>query len=174
MSMNSELRVRLERLGPVRAAVHDRLFSDQLVDVMLQRRPGPFTSAVTVARRLFSSGMSLRAAHAAINDLAAKNRAFCKIPTDGGIDALAHDLAALDVDLHRRRVVEDVAAYVTAVRDRHGFSQSLFAAVLGVDPSVLEAWEQGQRRPDDAVLRLIAVFDRNPRLVEDVLFERVT
>lgn len=169
--MNSELKARLERLGPARAAVHDRLFSEETVVVALHRRPGPFTSAVTVARRLFASGLSLRAAHAAINELAADARTLCEIPIDGGIDDLMRDLATLGVDLHRRRTIADPAAFIAGVRARHGLSQRAFAGVLGLDPRTLQNWEQGRNRPDAAAISLVALFDRDPTLVESITFE---
>src|SRR5271170_306564 len=116
MSMNSELKAVLERLGPIRVISHDRSFSDELVAVVLQREPGPFVTAVAVARRLFAAGMSMRAAHAAINRLAADGRTVCEIPVDGGIDELSRDLPAMNVHLHRRRSFPDPAAFIAEVR----------------------------------------------------------
>jgi DNA-binding transcriptional regulator YiaG len=171
--MNSELKARLERLGPVRAISHDRSFSDELVTVILRRDPVPFRTAVSVARRLFASGMSLRAAHVAINELAADGRALCEIPIDGGIDELARDLPALNVHLHRLRNVANPGAFIAAVRDRHGLSQRAFAAALGIDVRTLQNWEQGRNRPDSTVLSLVTLYDRDPRMVEDAVFEPV-
>lgn len=164
----------LERLGPVRAISHDRSLSDEREAVYLRRGPGPFTQAVSVARRLFASGMSMRAAHAAINELAAEGRALCEIPGDGGIEALVRDLSAMNVHLHRRRTVADAAAYIAEVRDRHHLSQRAFANALGLDVRTLQNWEQGRNRPDAAVLSLVALFDRDPRLVEEVIFAPVS
>ena len=59
----------------------------------------------------------------------------------------------------------------TRVRDRHRLSQSDPAAALGLDVRTLRNREQGRNRPDAAVLSLVALFDRDPRLVEDVIFE---
>ena len=115
----------------------------------------------------------MRAAHAAINDLAATSRAVCEVPIDGGIDELARDLPAMNVHLHRRRTVADPAKYIAEVRDRHRLSQREFASALGLDTRTLQNWEQGRNRPDAAVLSLVALFDRDPALVEDVTFEPV-
>ena len=168
--MNSELKAVLERLGPIRAMRHDRSFSDEHEAVALRCDPGPFTRPIDVARRLFASGMSMRAAHAAINDLAEAARAVCEVPVDGGIDELARDLRAMNVHLQRRRTVADPAAFIAGVRDRHGLSQGDFAAALGLDVRTLQNWEQGRNRPDAAVLSLVALFDRDPALVESVVF----
>ena len=171
--MNSELKGVLERLAPIQAIRHDRSFSDERETVILHRDAGPFTHPIDVARRLFAAGMSMRAAHAAVSDLAAMSRAVCDIPIDGGIEVLAQDLPAMNVHVLRRRTIGDPATYITAVRDRHHLSQREFAASLGVDLRTLQNWEQGRNRPEAAVLSLIALFDRDPALVEAVTFEPV-
>ncbi len=115
----------------------------------------------------------MRAAHAAINQLAADGVALVDIPVDGGIDELARDLQPLSVHLHRRRSFPEPAAFITEVRARHKLSQREFAGALGLDVRTLQNWEQGRNRPDAAVLSLVALFDRDPALVRDVAFEPV-
>ena len=170
--MNSELKARFARLGPVRDAAPVRSFSDELVPVLL-RRTGAFRDRIAVARRLRESGLSLRSAHAAITRLASDDWAICDIPADGGIDELARDLRPLDVQVRRLRTVADPAAYIAEVRDRHGLSQREFANALGLDTRTLQNWEQGRNRPDAAVLSLVRLFDRNPDLVREAVFEPV-
>jgi DNA-binding transcriptional regulator YiaG len=131
----------------------------------------PFVTAITVARRLFAAGMQMRAAHSAINALAADNYAVVDIPVDGAIDELARDLPPLNVHLHRRRVITEPAAFIAEVRARHTLSQPAFAAALGVDVRTLQNWEQGRNRPDAAVLTLVRLFDRDPASVRDAVFE---
>jgi len=171
--MNSELRALLERLGPTQAVTHDRSFSDEHESVLLRRAPGPFVSAIAVAKRLFASGMQMRAAHAAINELAAVGWVVADVPIDGGIEVLARDLIPLDVQLLRRRTFPEPAGFIAEVRARHNLSQREFATSLGLDVRTLQNWEQGRNRPDAAVLSLIALFDRNPDLVRDAAFEAV-
>ena len=168
--MNAELTERFARLGPVRAAVPPRSFSSDVAPVLLSRT-GAFRERIAVVHRLRNAGVSLRAAHVAITRLADQGWAICDIPVDGGIEDLAHDLPRLDVTLRRQRSIPDPGAYVAAVRDRHGLSQREFAAALGLDVRTLQNWEQGRNRPDAAVLSLVALFDRDPHLVEDVTFE---
>ena len=67
-------------------------------------------------------------------------------------DALAHELAALDVRMHRPRTIPDPAAFIAEVRARHNLSQREFAGALGLDVRTLQNWEQGRNRPDAAVL----------------------
>jgi hypothetical protein len=172
MSTNSELRARLERLGPLRDAFRDRLFSDEVEPVLL-RRIGKFQWRIDVAHRLRASGLGLKAAHTAISELAAKDWALCDIPVDGGIENLARDLLPLDVQLSRARYVADPAAFLAEVRERHKLSQRAFAAALGLDVRTLQNWEQGRNRPDAAVLTLVRLYDRHPDLVREAVFEAV-
>ena len=99
--MNSALRVRLERLGPVRDMSRDRSYSKELVPIMLHRA-GVLAHPVSVFRRLFDAGLSPGAAHGAVDDLAAFGRAACLIPLDADLDGLAVDLRAWNVHLLRR------------------------------------------------------------------------
>ncbi len=126
-----------------------------------------------MAHRLRASGLSLRAAHVAITRLASDDWAICDVPVDGGVAELARDLKPLDVEVWRPRAIADPCAYIVQVRDRHGLSQREFAATLGLDVRTLQNWEQGRNRPDSTVLTLIRLFDRDPRLVEDTIFEPV-
>lgn len=126
-----------------------------------------------IVARLRAAGLSLRAAHAAVTRLASDDWAICEVPAEIGLEALARDLHSLDVELCHPRAVTDPTTYIATVRDRHHLSQREFAASLGLDLRTLQNWEQGRNRPDAAVLSLIALFDRDPRMVEAVTFEPV-
>ena len=41
-------------------------------------------------------------------------------------------------------------------------SQAVFARMLNVSTKTVQSWEQGQRSPSQAALRLIQVFRQNP------------
>lgn len=170
MSTNSELRARLERLGPIRNAVPSRSFSDETEPVLL-RRVGKFERRIDAARRLRDSGLSLKAAHTAISELAARDWTLVHLAIDGGIDDLAQDLRPLDVCLSRQRRVDRPAEFIAGVRARHGMSQRDFAGALGLDVRTLQNWEQGRNAPDAAVLTLVALFDRDPAMVTASVFE---
>ncbi|SRR5579883_2727054 len=43
-----------------------------------------------------------------------------------------------------------------------GMSQAGFARLLNVSTKTIQSWEQGQRKPSQAALRLIQVFRHNP------------
>jgi len=58
---------------------------------------------------------------------------------------------------------------VAAIRRRTGLSQPAFAARIGVPVATLRNWEQGHRSPQGPARVLLALLDRNPRIVEETL-----
>jgi DNA-binding transcriptional regulator YiaG len=170
MSTNSELRARLERLGPVRDADPPPSFSGELVTLVL-RLNGRFDKRLSVVRRLRAAGLTLQVAHAAITRLAETGLTLCRIAEGADLTTLASDLSALDIRVYRRRVV--APDMITEVRARHGLSQREFAEMLGIDVNTLQNWEQGRNKPDAATLNLILMFDKAPELVEQTVFELV-
>lgn len=157
---------------PVQALAHTRTFSAERVAVVLHR-DGALEAPVSVFRRLFDAGLTARAAHSAINDLAAEGRTTCEIPLDVDLADLARDLRRLNVALLRRRAFAEPGAFIAEIRARHGLSQRAFADALGLDVRTLQNWEQGRNRPDAAALSLVVLFDRDPALVADAAYERV-
>ncbi len=61
------------------------------------------------------------------------------------------------------------AVDVYAVRRRTGLSQAAFSLRIGVSPGTLRNWEQGRRKPEGPARVLLALLERNPRVVEDTL-----
>ncbi|MGI8961447.1 MAG: helix-turn-helix domain-containing protein [Bryobacteraceae bacterium] len=58
---------------------------------------------------------------------------------------------------------------VSKVRRRMGLSQTQFALKFGFPPATLRNWEQGRVRPDASTRVLLAVIEKHPETVEDVL-----
>jgi putative transcriptional regulator len=54
------------------------------------------------------------------------------------------------------------AEELTKIRLTSGMSQAVFARMLNVSTKTLQSWEQGQRKPSQAALRLIQVFRHDP------------
>ena len=46
-----------------------------------------------------------------------------------------------------------------------GLSQPLFAHILGVSPSAVKAWEQGNKKPSGTARRLMQLFEKDPNLL---------
>ena len=172
MSMNSELRALLERLGPVRDAVPGLSPSDPAT-VLVLRRTGPLDRPIDVMKRLREVRVSLRHAHGAINRLAEQSWAVCAVDAKADLAGLRRDLAAMNVEVRQRRRAPSEAASIAAARDRQGLSQREFADLLGFDVRTLQNWEQGRNRPDAAALSLIALFDRAPEVIEELISEPI-
>jgi putative transcriptional regulator len=55
------------------------------------------------------------------------------------------------------------------VRRKLGLSQNEFALRFGIMPSTLRNWEQGRREPDPTTHTLLAIIDKHPEIVDEVL-----
>ena len=170
MSTSSELKARLARPGPVRDVPPPPSYSGDAVTLVL-RLDGALDKPISVVKRLYAAGLTLRAGHAVVNRLAETRLAVCRVAEDAGIAALAADLAAMNVHTHRRRFAEP--GLIAEVRARHGLSQREFAFVLGIDIDTLQNWEQGRNKPDAAALGLVMTFDCAPDVIERATFEKV-
>jgi putative transcriptional regulator len=60
---------------------------------------------------------------------------------------------------------------VRAIRTRTGLPQSRFARRIGVPLGTLRNWEQGRRTPEGPACVLLALLDRKPSLVAEMLGE---
>ncbi|MBA1159196.1 helix-turn-helix domain-containing protein [Microvirga mediterraneensis] len=61
------------------------------------------------------------------------------------------------------------ATDVAAIRKKTGLSQADFARRTSVPVATIRNWEQGRRLPQGPARVLLALLDRNPRIVEDTL-----
>ena len=51
------------------------------------------------------------------------------------------------------------AREIKQIRERVRVSQGVFAALLNVNPSTVQKWEQGKVKPQNAALRLLNIID---------------
>ena len=58
---------------------------------------------------------------------------------------------------------------VQAIRARTGLSQAEFAKSIGVKKSTLLNWEQHRRSPEGPARVLLALIDKDPRIVQRTL-----
>jgi putative transcriptional regulator len=93
------------------------------------------------------------------------DESFDRIMT-GLKEALAH---ARGEDVHGARVHIPKSVDVAAIRRRTGLSQTAFSSRIGVPVSTVRNWEQGRRVPDGPARVLLALIERNPRIVEETL-----
>jgi len=173
MLTTSELKARLARLGPVRDVSRAPLSSEESVVVVLHRT-GALDKGVSVARRLFAAGLTLKQAHDAINQLAALSWAVCAVAKTEDLSALGNELATMNVELRQRLPTSGEAVDIAGMRARRGLSQREYADLLGLDVRTLQNWEQGRNRPDPAAVSLMRIFDSAPDTVEEALTAPVT
>lgn len=81
-------------------------------------------------------------------------------------EALAH---ARGEDVPGMALHVPTSVDVSAIRHRTGLSQAAFSRRIGVSPATLRNWEQGRRTPEGPARVLLAMLERNPRVVEETL-----
>jgi putative transcriptional regulator len=64
---------------------------------------------------------------------------------------------------------EIAAKEVASLRTETGMSQAVFARVINVSIKTVQSWEQGERKPSQAALRMLQVFRENPKVVFKVV-----
>lgn len=95
--MNPGMKIRLARLAPVPDENPAPSFSEGRVVILT--RDGALDRPIDVLRRLRGVGVSLRAAHRALNRLAEAGSAVCTIDPEANIRVLARNLMALGITL---------------------------------------------------------------------------
>ena len=58
---------------------------------------------------------------------------------------------------------------VVSARIKSGLSQTDFAKLLGVSVRTLQDWEQGRRQPSGAAKTLIAIAERRPDVLKEIV-----
>lgn len=61
------------------------------------------------------------------------------------------------------------AQAIQRLRQRLEMSQGLFARTLNVSTNTVRSWEQGERKPSQAALRLLQILAANPHMVGEIL-----
>ncbi|MCL2370247.1 MAG: helix-turn-helix domain-containing protein [Firmicutes bacterium] len=57
---------------------------------------------------------------------------------------------------------------VKSIRNSLGYSQTLFALILGVSPKTIEAWESGKNTPNGTSSRLLEIIQKAPDTLHSV------
>ncbi|MDP2787335.1 MAG: helix-turn-helix domain-containing protein [Pseudomonadota bacterium] len=58
---------------------------------------------------------------------------------------------------------------VVSARMKSGLTQASFAALLGVSVRTLQEWEQGRRHPSGAAKTLIAIAQKRPEVLHELV-----
>ena len=82
-------------------------------------------------------------------------------------EALAYSEAPVEDSVTHQVRIPSVD--VAAIRTRTGLSQAQFARSIGVAKGTLLNWEHGRRQPTGRVQVLLAMSDKRPSLVSELL-----
>ena len=55
---------------------------------------------------------------------------------------------------------------IKAIRKKLGFTQAVFAAVIGVSTKTVEAWETGTNQPIGPARRMISLIQFDPKILK--------
>ena len=81
-------------------------------------------------------------------------------------EAIAHTRGQTATEVH---YIEIPDADVQAIRTRTGLSQAEFAKSIGVKKATLLNWEQHRRSPEGPARVLLALIDKDPKIVQRTL-----
>lgn len=163
--MNSSLRERLGRLGPVRDIARVPSGSPAIISLSPARSPET-VQTVTAALALAKRGLSLLKAKRVLEEMLATGRTVVELPTVEDERVLAQDLE--QAGCVAAAVTHDMVD-VRALRERLGLSQEQFAWRYGLDVAAIRNWEAGRRRPDPAAQGYLRVIERLPEQVSMAL-----
>ncbi|CAH2840393.1 NadS family protein [Salmonella enterica] len=68
-------------------------------------------------------------------------------------------------EMEPARVTKIPVPDVKAIRAKAGYKQKDFAQLVGVSPSLVEAWEQHRRVPSGSALKILKMLENNPNLI---------
>ncbi len=161
--MDSSLRERFARLGPIRGI--DRAASGSPVVFVLSLAektiaPRTIDGMLALARR----GIPMLRAKRAIESLVEHGRVFIDLPNVESPAALIDDLD--NAGISATRVGPTKAVDVRSLRERLGFTREQFAARFGLEIETLRNWETGKREPDTTARSYLHAISNDPVLVQ--------
>lgn len=122
--------------------------------------------AFEVARLLVRSGVAVRTAKKAIDDLAAGRTAYVEAPAVADYGRVKRAMADQGVTALRIAIR---AVDVKALRERLGISQEAFAGRYGLDVATVRNWEQGRTKPEGPAAALLQLIERDPDKIVELL-----
>lgn len=129
---------------------------------------GDISLPVDVARLLVAYGISLKKAHSVLRRIAEGERVCLELRVDD-IRDVQHKFKSLGV---RATPIARPDISVAEIRHSLGLTQYEFAIRFAFEDGTLRNWEQGRNKPDPSALVLLAVIERWPQVVDEVLTPR--
>ena len=162
--MDSKLRERFARLGPIRAV--DRVSGGSHAVFMLRRPKGrgaPKTVDCTLllARR----GATLLRAKRAVEQMIASGRASISLPSVEDPATLIAELAKAGVAA--AQLWPQAPIDIVALRNRLGLTRKEFSLRYGLELETVRNWEVGRREPDMTAKSYLRAIANDPERVEE-------
>ena len=164
--MDSSLRERFERLGPVR--VVDQNTSGSPAVFLLRLEPGQdISSRVDAMLALTKRGISMLRGKRAVEALLSDRRVLVELPLVEPDQTLTAELEATGISV--TVVPPPGETDVRALRERLNLTREQFALRFGLEVETLRNWEIGRRAPDATAKSYLRVIENNPELAERAL-----
>ena len=160
--MDSKLRERFARLGPIRAT--GRVCSGSPAVFVLRLPPGEaMPRTVDAMHALARRSLTMLRAKRAVEALVGDGRTFVDLPAVEDTGALTADLAGAGI---AAAPVEVRKIDVRDLRKRLGLSREQFALRYGLEVETLRNWETGRRELDSTARSYLRAISNNPVHVE--------
>ena len=161
--MDSSLRERFARLGPIRAI--DRVSSGSPAVFVLRLShngavPKTIEAALAIARR----GATMLRAKRAMEEMLATGRSFVELPMLENASVLAAELARAGISA--AAVDPSPPLDVRDLRERLGLTREQFATRYGLEIETVRNWETGRREPDTTARSYLRAISNDPVNVE--------
>ncbi len=162
--MDSSLRARFARLGPIRAI--DRVTSGSPAVFVLRlaldgSRPRSIDATLVLARR----GLSMLRAKRAVETLIESGRVFVELPMVEDTKVLTSDLA--NAGITAAWIQPDRTIDVRELRERLHLTREQFAIRYGLEVETIRNWETGKREPDTTARSYLRAISNAPERVNE-------
>lgn len=162
--MNSSLKARFARLGPIRDV--DRVSSGSPATFVLRLSESEGTlRSVDATLALARCGMTMLRAKRAIENLIRKSKVFVSLPVVDDPDRLIKELRAAGIAAAPVSPTPDVD--IRKLRERLGLTREEFALHFGFELESLRNWEAGRRQPDTAAKSYLRAIENAPEAVAE-------
>jgi putative transcriptional regulator len=161
--MDSSLRERFARLGPIRAI--DRVTSGSpAVFVLRLTLDGPRPRTIDATHVLARRGITMLRAKRATETLLENGRVFVDLPMVEDVEVLIGELAAAGIAA--ARIEPDRGVNVRELRERLQLTREQFAIRYGLEVETLRNWETGKREPDTTARSYLRAIANAPEQLE--------
>ncbi len=155
--MDSALRERFERLGPVRAL--ERVTSGSPAAIVFKIPPTSLPKTIDATMTLARRGMSLLKAKRAVEASMVGETVCVALPCVEDVATVLRELTAAGFEAAEAPVE---APDVRALRTRLGLTREAFALRYGLEIETVRNWETGKREPDRTARSYLQAIANRP------------